>query len=224
MNKLASYIPLVEYLGCVLPDNCEICLQDCGDTHSIIAIAHGEVSGRRIGSPLTDLALKMIRDEQWKTTDYVCNYEGFTSEQRKLCSSTYFIKDKGNLLGMLCINIDNSVYQRLSDTILSLMHQPGTAADSASAGTDQTVMLRPIENFSKNNTDFITSNVREINQTLNNGLPLERLTQNEKVNIIRELKNRGVFLMKGTISPVAELLECSEATIYRYLSIVNKES
>lgn len=91
------------------------------------------------------------------------------------------------------------------------------------AGAEPLPATPPIENFNKNNTDFITSNVTEINQSLNGGMPLERLTQVEKVAIVRELKNRGVFLMKGTIPPVAELLGCSEATIYRYLSIVNKE-
>ena len=224
MNKLAAYIPLVEYLGNVLPDHFEICLQDCGDTHSIIAIAHGEVSGRKIGSPLTDLALKMIRDEQWKDNDYICNYQGCTTDNRQLCSSTYFIKEKGKLLGMLCINVDNSVYQKLSDMLLSLTRHATTTPVSQDSETEQPVPTLPVENFSKNSTDFITSSVSEINQSLNNGIPLERLTQAEKVAIIRELKNRGVFLMKGTIPPIAELLECSEATIYRYLSIVNKES
>ena len=49
-----------------------------------------------------------------------------------------------------------------------------------------------------------------------------RLTAHEKLSVIREMDNRGVFLAKGSVMEVAEKLGSSKATIYRYLHQLEK--
>jgi predicted transcriptional regulator YheO len=49
-----------------------------------------------------------------------------------------------------------------------------------------------------------------------NGNP-ERMTTEEKKNVVNELDERGVFLLKGVVTEVASRLDVSEQTIYRYL-------
>lgn len=51
----------------------------------------------------------------------------------------------------------------------------------------------------------------------------DRLTVDEKMEIVRRLNGDGFFLMKGAVSQIAMILGTSEATIYRYLSSVNKQ-
>ena len=48
-------------------------------------------------------------------------------------------------------------------------------------------------------------------------MPLDRLSPQEKIEIIRELNELGVFLLKGGVSQVATSLSISEPTVYRYL-------
>jgi DNA invertase Pin-like site-specific DNA recombinase len=54
------------------------------------------------------------------------------------------------------------------------------------------------------------------------GIEKERLTANEKIRIVQELQHKGLFRIKGAVSEVAALVLTSEATIYRYLSKINK--
>ncbi|MEG1943346.1 MAG: helix-turn-helix domain-containing protein, partial [Angelakisella sp.] len=51
----------------------------------------------------------------------------------------------------------------------------------------------------------------------------DRLTQEEKMHIIELLDQKGVFMLKGAVGYVAEKLCCSQASIYRYLSKINRE-
>ena len=50
------------------------------------------------------------------------------------------------------------------------------------------------------------------------GLPPDRLTMDEKIRIVEDLQQAGIFYMKGAVSEVAAQLGSSEATVYRYLS------
>lgn len=49
------------------------------------------------------------------------------------------------------------------------------------------------------------------------GKPIAYLNKEEKVLIVQELDTQGVFLIKGAIDYVAEILCVSRYTIYNYL-------
>lgn len=206
---------LVIFFGEILGDAYEIVLQDVNpEKMKIVAIANGYVSGRSVGAPMTDLSLKMISEGSWKEKDYECNYIGITKEGKKLKSSTFFIKESGNLLGMLCINQDTSRYRELSDEILKLggIKLPNRKYENA---------IQKIENFSESISEMT---VRAIKDTLgaDNQIPLNRLKQSERMKIVQKLNESGVFIMRGSVSAVADQLECSEASVYRYLSKISK--
>lgn len=57
-----------------------------------------------------------------------------------------------------------------------------------------------------------------ITDVTGSALPPDRLTMDEKVRIVEDLQQAGIFYMKGAVSEVAAQLGSSEATIYRYLS------
>ena len=58
---LQQYKILVEFLGKALGPDYEVVLQDLtSKNNAIIAIANGHISGRTIGSPLTNEALQML--------------------------------------------------------------------------------------------------------------------------------------------------------------------
>ena len=54
--------------------------------------------------------------------------------------------------------------------------------------------------------------------TKENSIPLDRLTKDEKINVVKALDDKGIFMLKGSVPYVAKLLYSSEATIYRYLN------
>ena len=58
---LQHYTVLVEFLGKALGPDYEVVLHDLSSKDfAIAAIANGHISGRKVGGPLTDAALRML--------------------------------------------------------------------------------------------------------------------------------------------------------------------
>ena len=55
-------------------------------------------------------------------------------------------------------------------------------------------------------------------------LPADQLDADERLGIVAALEPQGIFLLKGAVKEVADALGCSQATVYRYLAQVRKES
>ncbi len=68
-----------------------------------------------------------------------------------------------------------------------------------------------------NSTDDVTKEVAK-QAMADLGISSDRLTTDEKINIVEKMNERGAFLLKGAVKDAAEVLDCSQATIYRYLS------
>lgn len=216
-NGLEVYKRLIPFLGEAMGPTCEVALQDCR-AGCIAAIANNHISGRLVGSPLTDLARQIIDDEAWRENDYIASYEGRSQDGRLLRSSTFFIKEEGALLGMICINCDTSSFSRLSSTILELGGLVAAAVPTLASSDNS-------ENFHKetffDDLDFsLKSTVQEL---FLEGIP-EEFSQSERIAVIRRLSEKGVFLIKGCVGRVAQLLRCSDASVYRYLSIIGREN
>ena len=120
---LQHYIKLTEFLGKALGPDYEVALHDLTrKDRSIIAIANNYISGREVGAPLTNMSLSILRDKSYEHTDYHLHYYSINVNGKDLRSSTFFIKDSGKLIGLLCINFDDSRYRAISDHILKLCH------------------------------------------------------------------------------------------------------
>ena len=121
---------LTEFLGRILGPYYEIALHDLQDPqHSLVAIANSHVSGRAIGAPLTEAALKFLQDDSLTASDCRLNYTGFTAGGKTLRSSTFLIREQGQPAGMLCINFDDSKFKAVSESVLKLCH-PDAFVDS----------------------------------------------------------------------------------------------
>ena len=221
LDILDYYKKLVDFLGEVLGENAEVVLRDCRKPdHDIIAIANGHVSGRTIGAPITDFTLSILANEEWKEKDYVVNYEGKAAPDKRLRSSTYFIREEGKLVGQLCVNIDMTPYEQVMDRIRQLSGM-GLMSDGGQSGI---ICSGPVENFSE---DVIGDMMEKAVITVvgsSEAKVRERLTQKEKIEIIGELNRAGLFQLKGAVGAVAEYLYCSEASVYRYQSKIQKKT
>ena len=201
----------------MLSDNYEIALLDLREgKRCITAIANGQNSGRTKGAPLTDLALKIIQEGIWKKEPYLLNYSGLTKDKKPLISSTLFIKDGPELLGMLCLNVDTQIYRDLCSSILNL------GKISSEPSSREVIDLSPehTETFTNDIGDMIANALPDY--ITENGIPVDRLTQDEKIAIVKQLNEKGVFMIKGAVSEAAFKLNCSDATIYRYLNKISK--
>ena len=225
-EMLRSYTMLVEFLGRMLGPDYEIALHDLGRKKpSIAAIANGHISGRTVGAPLTNVAMQLIAGKAYENQDWKLNYRGVSASGRVLRCSTLFIKDaQGALTGLLCINFDDSRYQELSERVFALCHPDEYAAKNITISAAELAADAQENGDPEHFYNSISAATEEaLLSVLNTAeIPAERLTQEERLRIIRLLDRKGVFALKGAIHAVAKSLSCSQASVYRYLSASRK--
>ncbi len=226
---LQRFTLLVDFLGQALGPDYEVTLHDLDpESNSIVAIANGRISGRDLGSPLTNMALRMLSQKQYKTQDYAVNYTGISASGKTIRSSTMFIKDEnGEPVGLLCINFDDSRFHSISDSILKLVHPDEFVYHHyfpLDAPAKQPIKVQPLGDNTESFYNDVAGMMKEIFDEVaaQVDIPLDRLTQGERTEFIAQLHERGLFRLKGAVQFVGEMLGCSQASIYRYLSKVKK--
>ena len=203
--SLERYIPLVKFMGEICGKNYEIILHDVSTPErSVIAACNEHLSGRRVGDPMTELAKELLRTGAYKEHDYVANYEGRTRGGKRFVSSTYFIKEKGQLVDILV----------LSEHLSNLLHS----------------FSLPQEEESSAYTEDLDDSIPELSSNLIHstilgyGIPSEAMHTADKLEILRSLEAQGVFQTKGSVGQVAGELHISEPTVYRYLRRIRSET
>lgn len=229
MNKtVAGYVPLVDFLEAVLGPNSEIVLHDFSDPdHSLVEIRHGEVSGRSVGAPATDLAVKVMNGAYADRT-FISGYTAHGADGRPLRSASFIIREGPRCVGMLCVNTDVSLFDQLDTVCASLLAAYGrTPAIGTPAPTPAVppAPARPgvheVESLTDSTEELIARNIESLARA--RGLAVSDLAQADRIDIIRTLNANGMFLLKGAVACCAETMGISEPSVYRYLQKVRKE-
>ncbi|MEA4874858.1 PAS domain-containing protein [Anaerorhabdus sp.] len=208
---IEQYKKIAKFLAACLGKDYEVAIHEIkNDELKLVCLENGDISKRTINAPLSELALRFISDEKYKNSDYEVNYKGLSGDN-VLRSSTFFIKnDKGKLIGLLCINFNighiNKSIKKINDELKELFDI---------VDTNNYVEETNVEYFTENISNVISNIIEPIIRKKN--LPVARLSFDEKMLLIEELKKQGVFLLKGAVSEAAIQLHSSEASIYRYL-------
>ncbi|MGT0149289.1 helix-turn-helix transcriptional regulator [Vibrio metschnikovii] len=105
---LRSYEAMVDGLASLIGPFCEIVLHSLEDLNtSAIKIANGENTGRQVGSPITDLALKMLRDIEGSERNFSRSYFTRAKGGALMKSITVAIRNgEHRVIGLLCINVN----------------------------------------------------------------------------------------------------------------------
>ena len=214
---LEQYVPLAEMLVQTFGKDVEVVLHNLGTPeHSVVYVANGEVTGRRVGDSFDQLIRQVLLSKRLEN-DYVANYY-FTAANGKLIrSSTLLLRDKeGKLQGALCINVDTT---QITQQIASLQ--------ALLPGLQQTVAVIPntaeqqnsteVEESKPNNSEHIVDMVTSIIDNILQGSVPGLLSREEKIAKIRFMDAKGIFLMKGSVELVAEKLGVNKVTVYSYL-------
>lgn len=216
-NKLfKKYISIANFIAEISGPGCEVIVHDLSDMEkSIIHIANGHITGRKVGGSITNYALEIIMKEDHKTNDYVVNYIGKNEKNCKvLRSSTYYIKDENdNMVGLLCINFDITnlldFRQNITDLIMLEDNVNNNLYD---------------KNISRKNTDenFDLSLDEIIDEVIQN--TILNTDTNKPINLVHESDNpirimheKGIFNFKGSVNRVAKIFNISPQTVYRYI-------
>ena len=207
---LKNMVHMVDGIARTFGHNCEVVLHDINNPQSsVIAIANGHVTGRKVGSPMTEMGLKAIRNKEFEKN--LLTYKNVTNDGRTLKSSTMFIQDeKKEVIGCLCINLDISEFVVAKKAIQDIVN------------TKKDIIIKDEETYGTNINDILYSVVNKVLDRL--GKPIAYLNKEDKVSIVKELDSKGTFLIKGAVEYVAEVLCVSRYTIYNYLDEIRGEN
>ena len=204
-SVLKPYLPVAEMLAATFGPDCEVVLHDlAAPERSVVYVANPSVTGRKIGDSFDQLVRQVILSRELRE-DYVANYYFTAKNGKRIRSSSLLIRDAdGKLEGALCINLDTTRVQAQLDFLQSLLPQPpkGDAPEAPAEPAHISVMI-------ENLMDGIVG-----------GADGAALTREQRIEKVRFMEEKGLFLMKGSIEKAAEKLGVNKVTIYSYLDEV----
>lgn len=206
---LENYKNIVDAIGQLLGSACEVVLHSFEDLNSsVIYIHNGKKTGRSIGSPVTDKALKIFTDCIDNGTDFADVYFTKNKQNHTMRSTSTIIKNiKGQPIGMLCINLDISTP---FDEMMSILlpSQDNSSEDN--------------EHFAINVEDLIISNTLKVKEEVfaDNSISTRLKTK----EIIHILNTQGIFQLRDAVTKVADTLNISKDVIYLHLRPFKKNN
>jgi Uncharacterized protein conserved in bacteria len=207
----------IQALGSVAARNMEILLHDLDHPErSVVAIVNGHLSGRVVGSPILAApeqdqgfkALMQASAERHGCDPVVLPDYPTTLKGRTLRSATAIFRDSsGHPFASLCINTDVTGL----DTALSFLQQLQPVGASPASTTPQ----EPAD------MELLMSEIIQ-NSLLRSGQG--RMNKQAKVEAVRVMQERGLFIVKGGVEKAANALGVTRYTVYNYLEQLRGES
>lgn len=207
---LRTLATLVEPLTAILPGECEVVLHDLRLLpDSIVAIA-GNLTGRAVGGPATDLLLRASAQDSYSTA---LGYASKHPDGRELRSSTLIFRDSGGVaVAALCINNDTSSWQVVAELARSML--PWTRADVDQKGAAKgEELLRDVDELAQR---VLARAVAA------SGVPVDLMQKRHKLAVVQDLKDRGFFLLKESVETAAQALGVTRFTVYNYLNEIDQ--
>ncbi len=208
-DELALLKAVIRMLAQHFGPSCEIVLHDLKKDYqsTIVAIENGEVTGRKIGDPGSNLGLEVLRglvDESGDRFNYITHTEsGLT-----LRSSTMYIRnDGGEVIGAICINTDITNLLLVEKELQKFIGMDGS---------DRSEKVE--EFFVSDVSDLVDNMLRSAFSAV--GKPQGYLKREDMMKVIEYLDKKGFFLITKSGDRICEVLGFSKCTLYKYLEQV----
>lgn len=199
---LKSYEAVVDGLAMLIGSHCEIVLHSLEDLKcSAVRIANGEHTGRKIGSPITDLALRMLHDMNGADSNVSKAYFTRAKSGVLMKSVTIAIRNGDQrVIGLLCINMNLDVpFSQIMATFM-----PPETQDAASS-----------VNFASSVDDLVMQTLEFTIEEVSGDRNVSNNAKNRQ--IVLNLYEKGIFDIKDAINQVADRLNISKHTVYLYI-------
>ena len=202
-GHLQTYIPLVQAVGKTLGVG-EVILYDLTQSPPVIIAKEGGITGRRPGTPATQLLQDMIREMIDAEESMRVNYESATKSGKPLKSTTVLLYNENReLQGALSINVDMSSISMLQHFIDQF------------SGKER---MDEYEEMPQNTQEFLSVMIRKGIEGL--GKPVCYFDKKDNLEVVKFLNSNHIFSIKGSTDTLASELNVSRYTIYNYLEEV----
>ncbi|MBK5017843.1 transcriptional regulator [Pantoea sp. S62] len=215
-NSLISELSAVmEALSSVTGQQLEVVLHDLERPEaSVLRIVNGHVSGRQVGSsllegPENDMGFTGLLGQETAQKKpgptVLTNYSTVGPQGKPLRSSTVLFRDEsGKATLSLCFNADYSEVNTASEALSRLLPSQATAAENGESGLEAKM------------DEIIRACIPPSGQ-LRVGA-----TKKDKVEIVRLMQEKGLFIVRGGVEMAARVLGVTRYTVYNYLDEIKK--
>ncbi len=208
--RLDTLEQLLADLAKAIGPTCEVILHDLRKLESSVIAVSGDVTRRKVGAPMTDLGLRILRKGDLEHN--FINYSSTSADSKRLRSSTLIIRDsKGKPIAFVCLNFDISNLIILRK-VIDASFPAGLLKD------EETLQKSSEETFPSDVQDILQSTVSDVIRKIDK--PIRIMNKQEKLRIIELLDEAGIFGIKKAHFHVASALNTSRYTIYNYLNEV----
>ncbi|EXU76501.1 helix-turn-helix transcriptional regulator [Erwinia mallotivora] len=202
LDILQSYEAVVDGLAMLIGTHCEIVLHSLEDLkRSAVRIANGEHTGRKIGSPITDMALRMLHEMRGADSNVSKAYFTRAKSGVLMKSVTIAIRNgKQRVIGLLCINMNLDVpFSQIMATFMP----------------PETQEVPSMVNFASSVEDLVMQTLEFTIEEVSGDRNVSNNAKNRQ--IVFNLHEKGIFDIKYAINQVADRLNISKHTVYLYI-------
>ena len=202
--------PVVPMLAAMAGTHLEVVLHDVGrPENSVIAIANGHISNRAVGSSVLEgphddkgfAAATRVVSRDGAVHSLVDGYTTVTADGRTLKSASAIFRDASGVpFATLCLNVDVSLFQA-THAWMEQMLQPFRQAQA----------LAPAPAVEAPQMDVLMQEI------IGDAVSPAKMSKEEKIQAVREMQRRGLFIVKGGVQRAAAALKVSRFTIYNYM-------
>lgn len=222
--ELAPWIRFADALARMQGPSTEIVLHDLTNpARSVVYVVNGDITDRKVGQGVRHLVPEMLTSHEGKPI----GPWWFRYRTKLIRATTELIYDKaGEIIGALCVNEDVTGEERL---FLSLEGRlPGLTMTDLKADGDTAGLIKPETSVKDAELSGKPDSVRKTVFRLISETAAQKAYAEAKTNrdvrrrLVRDLKERDVFLLKGSIEELARLLGLSKVTIYSDLDALRR--
>lgn len=200
-NKLESFFPLADTIVSLIGGHCEVVIHSLAELeNSVVKISNGSITGRKVGSPITDLGLKMLAQYEHNQNQVQEGYFAKNANGDELKSATFVITgSEGTPIGLFCMNINLSVP---FNEVLNAFFPSSNNAPTQ-------------ELFSSNATDVINESLKKVIIEVDNDSNVMLKQRNKEIT--HRLFDNGIFELKEATHLVSVELKITKHAIYKYI-------
>lgn len=180
---------------------------------SVVKIINGYHTGRKVGSPITNLALSMLERINEKGNGGFATYFSKNRYGEPLKASTIAIRGENDrIIGLLCMNY------YLNTPLISVLEN---LMMDTWAGAEKALPAFRDEYLAENTAEMIAKAVEKAHAEVESDTSIPATLK--KKHVVALLHKQGVFKVKDSVNIIADLLRISRNTVYLHLRSARKD-
>lgn len=205
---LHSYINIAEGVSQFWGDCCEVVIHNLENLdRSVMFIANGHLSGRQIGSPISEVTLsflnRMMAEPELKNLYYFAKNKKGETFKASICA---IMGEHSTIIGLFCLNF----YMNAPISAFIQCMTPGESPNHENIS----------ETFVENTQELMLNALEEAKKTVYSNLAISSSNKNKE--IVSILFHKGIFNLKDSVITIAEHLGISKNTVYMHIRNMNK--